>query len=269
MHRSGPRRLALAAAAGALALAAVSPVSAADGDAMVRVLHASPDGPNVDVYVDDAAVLTDVPFKALSDYVALPAGEHQVRVTPAGDAATAVIDAAVTVEADTKYTIAAINPVASIEAKVLVDDPSPTADASLVRIVHLSPDAGPVDVAPDGGDALVDGLAFPDDTGYVELPAGSYDLEVRAAGTDTVALDLPAITVEAGTAYSVFAVGSAEAGSLDAVIGVDRMAAPATDTVAARSTSTVPVAALAAAALLAVVAAFATVRRLATARVAR
>jgi Domain of unknown function (DUF4397) len=268
MHRSAPRRLALAAAAGALALASISPVSAAD-DAMVRVLHASPDGPNVDVYVDDASVLTDVPFKALSDYVALPAGEHQVKVTPTGDAATAVIDAAVTVEAGTKYTIAAINPVASIEAKVLVDDPSPTSDGSLVRIVHLSPDAGPVDIAPDGGDALVEGLAFPDDTGYVELAAGSYDLEVRAAGTDTVALDLPAITVEAGTAYSVFAVGSAEAGSLDAVIGVDGMAAPATDTVAAGSAPAVPVAALAVAGLLAALAAVATVRRLATARATR
>jgi hypothetical protein len=231
MPRIAFRRLALATAAGALALAAVSPAAAADGDAMVRVLHASPDGPAVDVYVDDAEVLSDVPFKALSDYLPLPAGEYQIKVTPAGDAATAVIDAAVTVEAGTKYTIAAINPVASIEAKVLVDDAAPADDESLVRIVHFSPDAGPVDVAPDGGDALVEGLAFPDDTGYVALPPAAYDLEVRAAGTDTVALDLPEVTLEAGRAYSVFAVGSAAGSSLDVVIGLDAMAAPATDTV--------------------------------------
>jgi hypothetical protein len=252
-----PRRLAMLAAATALALSAVAPVAAAD-DAMVRVLHASPDAPNVDVYVDDAAVLTDVPFKTLSDYLALPAGEHQVKVTPAGDAATAVIDAAVTVEAGQRYTIAAINEVASIEAKVLVDAANPTVDAAKVRIVHFSPDAGAVDVAPDGADALVSALEFPNDTGYVELAAGAYDLEIRAAGTDTVALDLPEISLAAGNAYSVFAVGSAEGGSLDVVIGADGSAMPATDTVAGQtgttSTGWVAAAAIAALALLASIA---------------
>jgi len=259
------RRIALAAAAGALALAAVGPVSAAD-DAMVRVLHASPDAPNVDVWVDDQPALTDVPFKALSDYLALPAGEHQVKVTPAGDADTAVIDAAVTVEAGQRYTIAAINALASIEAKVLVDDANPTADGAKVRIVHFSPDAGAVDVAPDGADALVEGLEFPNDTGYVDLAAGAYDLEVRAGGTDTVALDLPEITLEAGNAYSVFAVGSAEAGSLDVVIGADGTAMPATDTVGETAATGPGWAAAAAIVAVALLASIGAVRRFASVR---
>lgn len=269
MSRFPARRAALAAAAIALALAAVSPVAAADGDAMVRVLHASPDGPAVDVYLDDTEVLSDVPFKTLSDYLAVPAGEHQVKVTPAGDAATAVIDAAVTVEAGQRYTVAAINPVASIEAKVLVDD-APDGAGAQVRIVHFSPDAGPVDVAPDGADALVEGLEFPNDTGYVGLAAGAYDLEVRAAGTETVAIDLPELTLEAGFAYSAFAVGTAEGSSLDVILGVDRMATPATDTVsndaAAGGTSPWTAAALLG---VAVLAAAIGSRRYATARARR
>ena len=252
------RRIALGVAAGALVLAAAAPVAADNHEAMVRVLHASPDAPNVDVWVDDAPALTDVPFKTLSDYLALPAGEHQVKVTPAGDADTAVIEAAVTVEGGQRYTIAAINELASIEAKVLVDDANPTADGVKVRIVHFSPDAGAVDVAPDGADALVPGLEFPNDTGYVDLAAGAYDLEIRAAGTETVALDLPEITLEAGNAYSVFAVGSAAAGSLDVVIGSDGSAMPATDTVGAQATSSgagwLPVAAIVALGALASVA---------------
>ena len=260
------RRIALAAAAGALALAAVGPVSAAD-EAMVRVLHASPDAPNVDVWVDDAPALTDVPFKTLSDYLALPAGEHQVKVTPAGDADTAVIDAAVTVEAGQRYTIAAINVLASIEAKVLVDDANPTADGAKVRIVHFSPDAGAVDVAPDGAAALVEGLEFPNDTGYVDLAAGAYDLEIRAAGTETVALALPEVTLEAGNAYSVVAVGSAQAGSLDVVIGADGTAMPSTDTVGGQAgtagTSWLAAAAIVALGLLASVAG---IRRFASVR---
>jgi len=34
----------------------------------------SPNAPNVDVYVDDEAVLTDVAFSAISSYLSVPAG---------------------------------------------------------------------------------------------------------------------------------------------------------------------------------------------------
>lgn len=265
--RSTTRRLTSGIAATALVLAVAAPVAADNHQAMVRVLHASFDAPNVDVYVDDNAVLTDVPFKALSDYLALDAGDYQIKVTPAGDADTAVIDAPVTVEGGQKYTIAAIGPVAEIQPKVLVDGANPSSDGTQVRIVHFSPDAGPVDVAPDGGDALVSGLEYPNDTGYVDLPADAYDLEVRAAGTDTVALDLPEVNLEAGTAYSVFAVGSAEGGSLDVVIGVDAMATPSTDTVGSTAGNG-PAWALVAAGIAAIVAALGALR-LAPARIRR
>ena len=224
-------RLTMLAAASALALAAVSPALAAENDAHVRVLHASPDAPAVDVYVNDTRVLTNVPFKVISNYLPLPAGTHQVKVTPTGDAATAVIDAPVTVEVGKKYTVAAINPVASIEPLVLTDNVTATSGTAKVRIVHLSPDAGNVDVAPDGGDALIEDLAYKADTGYVDLPGGAYDLEVRAAGTTTVALDLPSITLENGKGYSVFAVGTAAGSSLDVVLATDAILAPETDTI--------------------------------------
>src|SRR3712207_5457998 len=52
--------------------------------ALVRVVHASPDAPNVDVLVDGAAVLTNVPFRAASDYLALPTGSRNLRVRASG-----------------------------------------------------------------------------------------------------------------------------------------------------------------------------------------
>ena len=41
-------------------------------------------------------------------------------------------------------------------------------------------------------------LAYPDATGYLDIPAGTYDLEVCAAGTDTCPLDLDPVAVEGG-----------------------------------------------------------------------
>ena len=56
------------------------PASAAEM-AKVRVVHASPDAPAVDVYVDGAKALSNVTFFTASDYLSLPAGEHRFQVT--------------------------------------------------------------------------------------------------------------------------------------------------------------------------------------------
>lgn len=229
-------------AAAALLLAMAAPASAAD-TAMVRVLHASPDAPAVDVQLDDAPVeaLTNVPFGTISDYLDIPAGDHNVKVFATGTTTDPVIDADVTVAAGSMYTIAATDAVASITAQVLEDDPSASCTTAQVRVVHFSADAPAVDIAPAGAsadDALIQDLAYPDATDYIDLPADTYDLEVRPAGDTAVALDLPGVTIEDCNAYSVFAIGSAASpavgdNALQAVVAVDqtvRPTTPATDT---------------------------------------
>jgi hypothetical protein len=226
MHRNFGRIAALLGA-GALALAAVSPVAAAD-DAMVRVLHASPDAPAVDVYANDGVILEDVPFGVISNYLAVPGGTYNIKVCVAGsdatDPANCVIDADLPFDAGKMYTVAATNEVASIEAQVLVDAPADDAENAQVRVVHFSADTPAVDVlTQDKSAKVVENLAYPDATGYLALPEGSYDLIVCANADNTVCpLDPGALDLAAGTAYSVFAVGSlaSEAG-LSAVVAVD------------------------------------------------
>jgi len=232
-------RIAVGTGLVAVLLVTALPVAAADSKAMIRVLHASPDAPAVDIYVDDAIVQgwTNVPFGTLSDYMAVPAGSYNVKVYATGDTTTAVIDTDATVAAGKSYTIAASGLLGdnSLQAYVFVDEPNLDAGKSLVRVVHLSPDAPAVDVAPDGGAALISNLEFPNATGYAALDPAAYDLEVRLAGTNTVALDLDPITVDAGKAYSVFAIGSAAqppAGdnALQVVAALDDQLLPNTDT---------------------------------------
>ena len=237
--RAGIARL---IAASALVLAFAAPASAAD-HAMVRVLHASPDAPAVDVYLDDTAVeaLTNVPFGTISDYLSVPAGDHNVKVYATGSTTDPVIDADVTLAVGSATTIAATDAVASITPQVLADDPSPSCSTAQVRVVHFSGDAPAVDVATAGAsadEAVVQDLAYPDATDYLDLPGGTYDLEVRIAGETTVALPLPDVTIEDCTSYSVFAIGSAASPAVGdnalqvvvAVDGTDRPDMPATDT---------------------------------------
>jgi len=232
-----------------LAVAIAAPASASN-HATVRVLHASPDAPAVDIYLDDEAVsaLTNVPFATLSDYLDVPSGDHNVKVYATGTTTDPVIDVDVTLAAGTAYTIAATDAVAAITPQVLVDDPSPDCDTAQVRVVHFSADAPAVDIAPAGAapdEAVIKNLAYPDASDYVALPGGTYDLEVRPAGETTVALDLPGVAVEDCMAYSVFAIGSAADpavgdNGLQVVVAVDASAdpdMPETDTIPAATGS--------------------------------
>ncbi len=177
--------------------------------ANVIIVHASPDAPEVDILVDNGApAVQDLGFPENTGYVALNSGTRNVKVNVA-NSTTTVINADLNLSPNVNYSVFAVNSVSNIEPLVLVDDlTTPASGKAHVRFVHLSPDAPAVDVALAGGGAVVFGnVAFKEFMGFTPLDAGTYNLEVRVAGTSTVALPLPGITLQAGKIYTVFAKG--------------------------------------------------------------
>jgi hypothetical protein len=100
---------------------------------------------------------------------------------------------------------------ANIEPLVLIDNNSaPAAGKAHVRFVHASPDAPAVDIAvANGGPILFPNVSFKGVGDYLPVDAGTYDLEARLAGTDTVALSVPGVALADGTVYTIFAMGLA------------------------------------------------------------
>ncbi|NOK58512.1 MAG: hypothetical protein GFH27_549279n318 [Chloroflexi bacterium AL-W] len=193
-------------------------------NAKVRVVHASPDAPAVDVYVDGDEVLSDVEFFTASDYLTVPAGDRLVQITVADeDPADAVISEMLTLETGAAYTVAATGLVADIAATVIEDDLSlPKFGEAKVRVYHFSPDAPAVDVLA-GESALISNLAFPEASEYLSVPEGTYDLSVTPTGDpDTVVIDLPQTELMAGKIYSVFAVNTLE--NITAEVAVNEFA---------------------------------------------
>jgi hypothetical protein len=243
---STARRLVLLGLALMTALALAAPAFAqGTGQAQVRVAHLAPDAPNVDVYVNGDPILTDVAYTTVSGYLSLPAGTQQVSVYATGETTSPVIDTPVKLAAGGAYTVAAVGLVAddSLTAQVYQDDPrSPESGNAKVRVVHASPDAGPVDVIPRGGRALVSGLAFPEASPYAEVPAGTYTLDVNAAGTKKTALTVPDANLASGGVYSAFAVGTVFADSLNVLLVQDNAgtsaSASATASASASASST-------------------------------
>jgi len=204
-----------------------------DEGAEVRVIHASPDAPAVDVFVDGSSVLEGVTFKTVSDYLELPGATYDVAVAPAGAGVdNAVIDTSVTVENGTDYTIAATNTLANIEPVVFVDDnESESVAKPRLRVVHLSPDAPAVDVAQTDGPGVVfepevalEDLTFTNASGYLELLPTDYEFAVRPADSETVVKEIEA-DLDPGATYTAFAVGlldpASETEAFDVVLSED------------------------------------------------
>ncbi|HBR96909.1 MAG TPA: DUF4397 domain-containing protein [Gammaproteobacteria bacterium] len=197
-----------------------TPVALADdARARLRAVHASPDAPAVDISVDSAEVLSDVPFGVASDYLLLLGGTYNIDVS-AADGSASVINADIPLAAGVDYTLAAVNFLSEISPLLLEDDNALPADGNVkLRLVHAAPSAPTVDVyltAPDTdiADALpsIAAFNFAENTGYIEAPAGTYRVRVTVANTKTVAIDTGALTLEAGQIRTAFALDPSHSG---------------------------------------------------------
>ncbi|NVJ50282.1 MAG: DUF4397 domain-containing protein [Gammaproteobacteria bacterium] len=180
----------------------------------LRVVHASPDAPAVDVIVNDGAtpLVANLAYPDATGFVSVDAATYNVKVAPTGTT-NAVIDADLTLEQGETYSVLAVNEVASIEPLVLNSDRRRVATESKVQIVHGSPSAGNVDiyVTAQGADIAnieptIADFAFKQTTdGFVALPPGDYDISVTVTGTKTIAIGPLPVSLSGGSLYTIIA----------------------------------------------------------------
>ena len=191
-------------------------VSYDQDSSFLRVAHVAPDAGAVDVFVDGDRVLSDVQFADVSDYLTLAAGQHDVRITPAGENESAIFDGNVTLDPRTTMTLFAAGEVAENASEPFTpilyeDDPfRPAGDEAAISVAHVSPDAPTVDVTADNGSVLLaDDLTFGNASQYVTVPAGNHTIEIRPATetNDAPAVATTNVSLSGGTAYSAIAAG--------------------------------------------------------------
>ena len=103
----------------------------------VRVLHAIPGGPVVDIKVDGDEVASDVAYKDLTPYVAVEAGEHTVEVW-VEPLPIPALSATAYLTGGMDFTIAGVGQGLDLGAASYEDDNGPS-NSDTVRFVHLSP----------------------------------------------------------------------------------------------------------------------------------
>jgi hypothetical protein len=189
-------------------------------EALLRVVHNSPDAPAVDVRVNGGNVLEDVTYLTASDFLSVNEGKTHIQVLVAGTD-TAVINADLNLAKDTKYTVLASNLVSKIQPFVLETTKDTPMDGNLlVRVSHGAPSAPAVDIyvtAPganlNNSTPVLKAVPFGTTSGYLEIPQGDYQLRVTVAGTKTVAIDSGSVSLASGKILTVLARDAVGAGA--------------------------------------------------------
>ena len=184
-------------------------------DPTVRVVHASPDAPAIDILVDGQPLAQGVAFGSASEYAALSPGDHQVQVVPT-DGGAPIIDQTATFDGWTSNILAVVGQLANIQLLTnTVDISEIDAGQARLRVVNAVPDAPAIDMGVSGtDDPMVDGVQFPNPSDYQNVNPGTYDLDVRNSDSGETLLAAPGIQIEAGQVYDLFALGQAGNGTV-------------------------------------------------------
>ena len=205
------------AAATALLLSWTS--AGAQSTGTVTVVHGV-QGLTVDVYVNGELTLEDFAPKTVTDPLQLPAGNYEIKIFAANSdpaTATPAITGSATLPAGANASIVAhLTAAGAPTLSVFVNDVAPIAAGKARLVVRHTAAAPAVDVLVNGSPALTN-LANPNEA-KAEVPAGSYSAAVAATGTTTPVIGPANLTLQAGTAYFVYAIGSLQDENLELVI---------------------------------------------------
>ncbi|MBB2947143.1 hypothetical protein FB565_006911 [Actinoplanes lutulentus] len=212
-----------AAATGAVVLIALGTAAtpafafAGRANAKVSVVHGIPGQP-VDVYVNGEKTIEGFEPGKVAGPLSLAAGQYDIALTKPGDA---IGDALLTVNDADVPGDANISLVAHLgeDGKPVltpfVNDTAKLAAGKARLIVRHTAAAPAVDVRA-AGSPVFEGLTNPKEA-KADVDAGSISADVVLAGTDTRVLGPADLDLKEGTATIVYAVGSAEAKTLDIV----------------------------------------------------
>lgn len=218
-------------------LVLLSASTAAAQDAKVYAIHGIPGGDlglsaalPVDVAVNGGCVLTNFQFGQVRGPLSLPQGNYtfEIKLNLGGapcSGPTAIGPAVIPfVAGETATVIAHLTAAGEPTASKFVNDVSRTGPGRSRVVAHHTAAAPAVDVYvgrnlndPTAPTLTVPGVVNGDQAGAPVQP-GSWQAALKLAGTNTVALGPATLRLQPFTAYFVYAVGSANTGSLTFLI---------------------------------------------------
>lgn len=179
-------------------------------NSFVRIFHASPNAPAVDVYINGNLSIKGLSYREFSNYLKVAPGDYKIKVFPSNKTDKAVLDTSVTVPERSILTVAVIGTLPNISLFPILEPVLPRIPTkAYVRFAHLSPNAPKVDIIIPAKGKIFTNIGYKEVTNYAALDAGNYIFNVNISGTDKRVLHAPNIRLLPNRFYTIYAVGLA------------------------------------------------------------
>lgn len=190
----------------------------------LRVLHASPNAPGVDVYLNNTLIARNLTYQNFTEYLPLMSGRYNLQVFPTGTTSNPIIHRIINVITDTDYTIAIKGLLDNIDSLIVNDTAAEISpNMSELKFVHLIPDAPRVDITLANGKKIFNNIAFNEVSDKLSIEPGRYRIQARVAGTDNIILTVPNVILNPGKYYTIYGVGTVDGKKpLQAIIALDK-----------------------------------------------
>lgn len=178
-----------------------------EGKSLIRIFHAVPNGPDIDIYIDDTLIFSSLKYSNFTEYVYSPNSDHKIDVYVSGDKEQLVTSAMVSFSESELRTLAVIGNTKEVSLLVIADYASkePANEYSSARIIHLSKTTPGIDVYIDG-DILFTDIEYKQGTKYLDFNIGKYHIKIVNHEYDKVILPIK-INLKPNRIYTIYIVG--------------------------------------------------------------
>ena len=174
----------------------------------IRILHAVPTAPNVDVYLNGSLITSNLAFGKISKYSQLSSGEYEFQLFKAGTYVKPLLSQNIQLIANANYTVSIVTLANALYLFRLKDDNVPvTKSQAFLRFINLSSNAPLLSLALPNGVTLFNEAEYLETTSYYQLSPGIYNFEVLFASSDVTAKYIKNITLVGGKFYTIYILG--------------------------------------------------------------
>lgn len=172
--------------------------------AFVAIYHGSPDGPDLDIYAESNRINNQpLIFGQTFPYSGFFVGERRLRFNPF-NAQNTLLEKNITLAQDKIYSVFLVNKAADLDA-IQVEDvwEEPDGLKSQVRLVHLSPDSGDLEVSIAGQTPFGAATPYLSISDFLELEKGKVKVIVKSKSTGEVLVTVNEIELLGNRVYSL------------------------------------------------------------------
>ena len=174
----------------------------------IRLLHASPGTPPVDIYANRSLIASGLGYRGFTEYLQMLPGRYNIQIFRAGTTGPVLLNTDIDLPVQSINTAVFIGAAPAYSMKTFFETVIRIPPGMLyLRFANLVPSSPDMDLVLSDGTKLFEDVSYGMATNYTPIAAGTYIFYLLQSGTNRRLLYVPNISLGEGRFYTIYAVG--------------------------------------------------------------